>query len=283
MTGAAPVTQPVLDLRSEDGVAFLTLRRPARHNALNPQLMRSLSGAWQEIAMRRDLRVAVLAGEGPSFCSGMDIGQTHPGFGYLAHARDAQDEQELAAADALEALSGERRKLHYTPPPGLGKPVIAALHGRVSGGGLELALGCDIRIAADDTVFALPEVTRGIVPGSGGMYWLPRVVGLGRALEMILTGEPIDAQEALRIGLVNRVVGRDELNACASAMATRIAANAPLAVQAARDAVMRSLGTGPGEGLEISENLGRVLRTTSDYEEGFRAFAQKRPPQFTGR
>jgi hypothetical protein len=185
--------------------------------------------------------------------------------------------------EALEALPGERRKLHYTPPPTLGKPVIAALHGRVSGGGLELALGCDIRIAAHDTVFALPEVTRGIVPGSGGLYWLPRIVGLGRALEIILTGEPVNAQEALRIGLVNRVVPRDELHACAHAMASRIAANAPLAVQAARDTVMRSLGTGPLEGLEISENLGRGLRTTADYAEGFDAFAQKRPPRFVGR
>lgn len=277
------MTQAVLDFRSEEGVAFLTLRRPQRHNALNPQLMRSLSQSWQAFALQRELRVAVLAGEGPSFCSGMDIGQTHPGFGYLQHAREGHQDAELAAADALEALPGERRKLHYTPPPGLGKPVIVALHGRVSGGGLELALGCDIRIAAEDTVFALPEVTRGIIPGSGGLYWLPRVVGLGRALEMILTGEPVNAAEALRIGLVNRVVPREELAACTRAMALRIAANAPLAVQAARDAVMRSLGAGAGEGLEISENLSRVLKTTADYEEGFRAFAEKRAPRFSGR
>ncbi len=245
--------------------------------------MRQLSEFWQSFAIRRELRVAVLAGDGPSFCSGMDIGQTHPGFGYLEPARQGQDEAELAAADALEALPGERRKLHYTPPPGLGKPVIAALHGRVSGGGLELALCCDVRIAAEDTVFALPEVTRGIIPGSGGLYWLPRVVGLGRALEMILTGDPIDAAEALRIGLVNRVVARQELATCARAMALRIAGNAPLAVQAARDAVMRSLGASAAEGLEISENLNRVLKTTADYEEGFRAFAEKRPPLFSGR
>lgn len=275
--------QAVLDCRVEDGIAFLSLRRPQRHNALNPTLMRQLSEFWQSFAIRRELRVAVLAGDGPSFCSGMDIGQTHPGFGYLEPARKDQDEAELAAADALEALPGERRKLHYTPPPGLGKPVIAALHGRVSGGGLELALCCDVRIAAEDTVFALPEVTRGIIPGSGGLYWLPRVVGLGRALEMILTGDPIDAAEALRIGLVNRVVARQELVTSARAMALRIAGNAPLAVQAARDAVMRSLGASAAEGLEISENLSRVLKTTADYEEGFRAFAEKRPPLFSGR
>src|SRR5690349_15884675 len=104
----------VLGRRVEEGIVFLTLRRPQRHNALNPRLMRSLSAAWQDFALQRELRVAVLAGEGPSFCSGMDIGQTHPGFGYLQNARAAQDGSELAAADALEALPGERRKLHYT-------------------------------------------------------------------------------------------------------------------------------------------------------------------------
>ncbi len=277
------MTSSVLDIRHEEGVAFLTLKRPQRHNALNPYLMRSLSQAWQTLALDSSVRVIVLAGEGPSFCSGMDIGQTHPGFGYLPQARDAQDAEELAQADALAAGPGERRKLHYAPPPGLGKPVIAALHGRVSGGGLEIALGCDIRIATPDTQLALPEVTRGIIPGSGGLYWLPRVVGLGRALEMILTGDPVDADEALRIGLVNRLVPADQLADCAARIARRIAAHAPLAVQAARDTVMRSLGTGAREGLEISENLSRVLKATQDYEEGFRAFAEKRPPRFEGR
>ena len=273
----------VLDWRAEEGIAFLTLRRPQRHNALNPALMRRLSKAWHDFALERELRVAVLACDGPSFCSGMDIGQTHPGFGYLEKARAAQGEAELAAADALEALPGERRKLHYSPPPGLGKPVTAGVQGRLPGGGPEPALGCDVRIAAEDAVFGLPEVTRGIVPGSGGLYWLPRVVGLGRALEMILTGETIDAEQALRIGLVNRVVPREKLLPEATALARRIAANAPLAVQAARDAVMRGLGAGPAEGLEISENLSRLLKSTADYEEGFRAFAEKRVPVFRGR
>ncbi len=277
------MTAPVLDLRCEEGVAFLTLRRPHRHNALNPHLMRSLSQAWQALALDSAVRVIVLAGEGPSFCSGMDIGQTHPGFGYLPQAREGLQAEELAQADALAAGPGERRKLHYAPPPDLGKPVIAALHGRVSGGGLEIALGCDIRIATPDTQLALPEVTRGIIPGSGGLYWLPRVVGLGRALEMILTGDPVDADEALRIGLVNRLVPADQLADCAARIARRIAAHAPLAVQAARDTVMRSLGTGAREGLEISENLSRVLKATQDYEEGFRAFAEKRSPRFEGR
>lgn len=277
------MTDEVLQLRYEDGIAFMTLRRPRRHNALNPRLMRALAESWQTITQRRDIRVVVLDGEGPSFCSGMDIGETHPGFGYLPAAREGVDAQELAAADALEALAGERRKLHYAAPPNLGKPVIAALHGRVTGGGLEVALSCDVRIASPDTVFGLPEVTRGIVPGSGGLYWLPRVVGLGHALELILSGDVINTDKAFRIGLVNRVVPREQVLEQATALARRIALNAPLAVQAARDAVMRGLGTQAGESLEVAENLSRVLKATSDYQEGFRAFAEKRKPHFTGR
>lgn len=264
-------------------VARIGLHRPKRHNALNPRAMRELYQAWREYALDREARVAVLWGEGPSFCSGMDIGQTHPGFGYREDASVDVDDVELAAARRYEALHGEKRRLQYVAPPDLGKPVIAALHGRVSGGGLELALACDMRVAAEGTLFALPEVTRGIVPASGALVWLPRIVGLGRALEMLLTGEVVPAEEALRMGLVNRVVPAEQLPVVALQLAERIAANAPLAVQATRDATVRALGCGVHEGMEISENLSRVLKTTVDYEEGFKAFAEKRPPRFQGR
>ncbi|HMO48369.1 MAG TPA: enoyl-CoA hydratase-related protein [Rubrivivax sp.] len=262
-------------------VARIGLHRPQRHNALNPQAMRLLRDAWRDYAVDRDARVAVLWGEGATFCSGMDIGQTHPGFGY----RDGVevDEAERAEGRRFEALPGEKRRLQYVPPHDLGKPVIAALHGRVSGGGLELALACDLRVAAEGTLIALPEVTRGIVPASGAMVWLPRIVGLGRALEMLLTGDPVTAEAALRFGLVNRVVPMAQLQASALQLAERIAANAPLAVQATRDATLRALGCGVAEGMEISENLSRVLKASADYEEGFRAFAEKRAPRFMGR
>lgn len=262
-------------------VARIVLNRPQRHNALNPHAMRLLRDIWRDYAVDRDARVAVLTGEGASFCSGMDIGQTHPGFGY----RDGVevDAAERAEARRFEALVGEKRRLQYVPPYDLGKPVIAALHGRVSGGGLELALACDLRVAAEDTLLALPEVTRGIVPASGALVWLPRIVGLGRALEMLLTGEPVTAEDAFRMGLVNRVVPLSQLQASAWHLAERIAANAPLAVQATRDATLRALGCGVAEGMEISENLSRVLKVTADYEEGFHAFAERRAPRFSGR
>lgn len=267
----------------EGFVARIGLHRPQRHNALSPQSIRLLRDAWREVAVDRNVRVAILWGEGPSFCSGLDVALTHPGLGYRDAALSGLDDAERDAAHRLEALPGERRRLQYVPPHDLGKPVIAALHGRVSGGGLELALACDLRVAAEGTLLALPEVTRGLVPGSGAVAWLPRIVGLGRALEMLLTGEPVTAEEALRIGLVNRVVPLADLQASAQQLAQRIAANAPLAVQATRDATLRALGCGIGEGVEISENLSRVLRSTADYEEGFRAFAEKRAPHFVGR
>lgn len=277
------MAEDVVRYECDGWIARVSLNRPKRHNALNPKSMRRLAEIWREFALERDLRVAVLSGVGPSFCSGMDIGETHPGFGYLPQAIASLDTGERAAAQRYEALPGERRRLQYVPPPELGKPIIAALHGRVSGGGLELALACDIRIAAEGTVFALPEVSRGIVPASGATYWLPRIVGLGRALELMLTAEPINAEEALRIGLVNRVVPLAQLQECATAMAHKVTANAPLAVQAARHAVIRGLGTSAFEGLEISENQSCVLRATFDYEEGFRAYAEKRKPRFEGR
>lgn len=274
---------PPVRYAREGFIARIGLHRPRRHNALNPRAMRLLSEAWRDFAVDREARVAVLWGEGPSFCSGMDIAETHPGLGYREGVLPTLDQAERAAAHRLEALPGEKRRLQYVPPPDLGKPVIAALHGRVSGGGLELALACDLRVAAESTVFALPEVTRGIVPGSGAMVWLPRIVGLGQALEMLMTGDPVTADEAWRIGLVNRVVPAAQLQHAADTLAGRIAANAPLAVQAVRDATLRALSCNAFEGLEISENFSRVLKVTADYEEGFRAFAEKRPPQFKGR
>lgn len=269
--------------RKAGRLAYVSLHRPERHNALTPQVIRRLSQVWQEIDLDREVRAAVMFGEGPSFCSGMDLKLTTPGFGYRLDDVGAVDKDELEAASRFEALPGERRRINYVPPPTLSKPVIAALHGCVAGGGMELALCSDIRIAAEGTSFALPEVTRGIVPGSGGMVFLPRIIGAGRAMEWLLTGEAIDSDEALRIGLVNKVVPKEQLLDAATAMANRIADNAPLAVQAIKETVLRALGTTLAEGLTISEQQARVLFRTADYQEGVLAFKEKRAPVFRGR
>lgn len=273
--------EPIL-YRKEGRLAYITLRRPERHNALNPCVMRRLAEIWRELDLDREVRAAVLHGEGPSFCSGMDLKQTTPGFGYRADHAGEVDAAELAQAAKLEARAGERRRFNYVPPTGLSKPVVAALHGRVSGGGMELALWSDIRVAAQDTRFALPEVTRGIVPASGGMVLLPRIIGAGRAMEWLLTGDVYDADEALRIGLVNKVVPRDAVLEAAVEMANRIADNAPLAVQAIKETTLRAHGLTLAEGMAVSEQQARVLIGSADYQEGVRAFKERRAPAFRG-
>ena len=275
------MSKALVEYDKKGPVAYICLNRPHRHNAINPQMMRELASIWADFALDRELRVAVLHGAGPSFCSGMDMKDTHPGFGY--RSRDTASEEEYDKARRFEALPGERRRMNYVPPVDLAKPIVGALHGRVSGGGLELALYCDVRIAADTTTFAAPEVTRGIVPGSGAMYWLPRVIGLGRAMEWLLTGDTMSCDEARASGLVNAIASKEALLEVAAERATRIARNAPLAVQAIKETVYRSLHASLAEGMNISEHQARVLRMTEDYEEGFRAFTEKRNPDFRGR
>jgi enoyl-CoA hydratase/carnithine racemase len=275
------MTEALIRYEKDGAVAYICLNRPHRHNALNPQMMRVLASIWTDFALDRNLRVAILHGAGPSFCSGMDLTDTHPGLGY--RSKEVASEEEYAKARVLEALPGEKRRLNYVPPADLNKPIVAALHGRVAGGGLELALYCDVRIATDGATFAAPEVTRGIVPGSGAMYWLPRVIGVGRAMEWLITGETMNCAEARACGLVNRVAAGDTLLQMATECARKIAGNAPLAVQAVKETVYRSLNATVTEGMNISEHQARVLRMTEDYEEGFRAFKEKRDPVFRGR
>jgi enoyl-CoA hydratase/carnithine racemase len=272
------VTDEVVLYRVEGGIAYVCLNRPAVHNALAPQSVRALARAWQAIALDREVRVAILHAAGNSFCSGRDLRETDLGFGPRPRAG-----QNASGDDEWTSRPGEARRIHYVPPATLHKPVIAAVQGLALGGGLELAMNCDIRIAADDARFGLPEVTRGVVPGSGGMYWLPRLVGAGLAMEMLLTGRIVDAQEALAMRLVNRVVTRDEMLPTAEAMARHIALLPPLAVQAVKETVWRTMGTGVEEGLRVGEHQNRVLQMTRDAQEGALAFEEKRAPNYEGR
>lgn len=264
--------------RVSDGIAYVCLNRPTVHNALAPESVRALARAWQSIALDRDVRVAILSATGESFCSGRDLRETDLGFGPRARLGEA-----APTDDEWTSRPGEARRIHYVPPPSLHKPVIAAVQGLALGGGLELALNCDIRLASECARFGLPEVTRGVVPGSGGMYWLPRVVGAGLAMEMLLTGRMVDADEALAMRLVNRVVGRDDLLCVAEELAGRIALLPPLAVQAVKETVRRTMNAGVEEGFRVSEHQNRVLQMTRDAEEGLLAFEQKRAPRYEGR
>jgi enoyl-CoA hydratase len=163
-----------------------------------------------------------------------------------------------------------------------GKPVVAAINGLALGGGLELAMVCTLRVASEKATFGLPEINLGIIPGYGGTQRLARLIGKGRAMEMILTGEPIDAQEALRIGLVNRVVPRDAVLDEAKALIRKILAKPPVAVRLAMEAVNRGLEMSLDRGLDVEAQLFGLVRSTQDSKEGLAAFLEKREPNFTG-
>jgi enoyl-CoA hydratase len=246
-------------------IARVTINRPDKLNALNTTVITELDGVIGEIERDSAVRGVVLTGAGSkAFVAGADIA-------------------EIAAQGPVDgkarALEGQRvfRRLERC-----GKPVVAAVNGFALGGGCELAMACHLRVAADSARFGQPEVKLGIGPGYGGTVRLPRLVGRGRALELLLTGAMIDAQEALRIGLVNRVVPADRLlPECEQILAT-ILENGPLAIRACLEAVDTGLDVGVDEALLLEANLFGLLSGTADMREGTAAFLAKRPPRFTG-
>ncbi len=250
----------------EDGVAVVRVDRPDKLNALNGALITQLDRAFRALAADDEVRTLVLTGSGEkAFVAGADIG-------------------ELARMDPIGGVRTSRqgqdafRFLEQMP-----KPVIAAVNGFALGGGLELALACHLRLASDNAKFGLPEVKLGIIPGYGGTVRLPRLVGKGRALELILTGEMIDAQEAYRIGLVNRVVPQGELLGTARGLAATIAANGPVAVALALEAVDNGLTATAEAAQRFESNLFGLLASTDDMREGMGAFLEKRKAKFTGK
>jgi enoyl-CoA hydratase/carnithine racemase len=253
-------------------VLIVTLDRPEARNALSTEMRETLIDVWQAFRENNDLRVAILTGAGDkSFCAGADLKEV---------------------GDYYRSMTPIERRENGEQSPGLGaitrnfdprKPIIAAINGPCLAGGLELALACDIRIAAKHAVFGLPEVRRGILPGAGGTQRLPRAIPQGVALEMILTGAPIDAEAALRWGLVSRVVAPENLLDEALAIAELIAANGPLAVRAARDAVYQGLALPMEQALRLEQFHAEPLRQSEDAKEGVQAFVEKRAAKFIGK
>jgi len=240
----------------EGHIAHLILNRPEADNAINQQLAQELEDICLQINQDNDIYVVIITGAGnKAFCGGGELEAPESSSSYHA-------------ATTIANLS---------------QPVIAAINGDALGQGLELALSCDIRLASDKAKFSFPQVAKGLIPMDGGTQRLPRIVGRSKALELILTAETINADEALKIGLVNKVVAGEELAAEAEATARTMATKGPIALRYAKEAVNKGLDLTLEQGLHLEADLYFLLHTTADRTEGIRAFLERRPPHFKGR
>ena len=254
-----------VDYTKEDKIAIFTLNRPEALNNINIESLQELSRALIDFKDDDELLVGVITGAGEkAFSIGADIETLLP---------------------EMKRMGGQ---ICAEPPTimrglNLWKPIIAAVNGAALGGGLELVLSCDLRIASENAMFGVPEVTLGIIPGWGGTQRLPRIIPPAKAAELILTGRPISAQEAYRIGLVNKVVALSELMSTAKQVAGILCRNAPLAVRAAKQAMIQGMNLSLGDGLELEKTLNDFLVTTEDFDEGRKAFIEKRKASFKTR
>lgn len=248
------------------GRATVIISRPDKLNALNAETIGELDDAFRALADDPDVGGLVITGAGEkAFVAGADIA-------------------ELAKMGPIDGIDVSRKGQEaFRRLERMGKPVVAGVNGYALGGGMELALACHLRVASEKARFGLPEVKLGIIPGYGGTVRLPRIVGRGRALEMILTGEMIDAARAHEMGLVNQVVPPGETRAAAEALLDAILGNGPIAIRFALEAVDRSLETGIDEGLGLESHLFGLLAATEDMREGMSAFLEKRDAGFKGR
>jgi len=249
-----------------EGTAVVTINRPEALNALNLEILEELAAVFDDLTRNDSVACVILTGSGgKAFVAGADI----------------------AAMQALDAVSaGHFARLGHevmSVIENFSKPVIAAVNGFALGGGCELAMACDIRVAAENARFGQPEVNLGVIPGFGGTLRLTRLIGKGRAKELIFTGDMINAQEAYRIGLANKVVPAEELLTVARDMATKIASKGPVAVRFAKEAVDSGLEMDLDRAGQFEANLFALCFATADQKEGMQAFLDKRPAKFTGR
>lgn len=247
-----------------DRVATVMMNRPDKLNALNDEMIEELGLMVDELRDRMDVGGVILTGAGRAFVAGADI-----------------SELERHGGIAAKALS-RRGQLVFNRLEAMPKPVIAAVNGFALGGGCELAMACHVRVASEAAKFGQPEVKLGLIPGYGGTQRLPRLVGKGRALQLLMTGEMIDAAEAFRIGLVNRVVPAGELIKTATDMLGQMLANAPLALASCIEMANRGYDLSLGDALHMEATTFGLLAATADMREGTKAFLEKRPPKFKG-
>lgn len=253
-----------------DNIATITLNRPERLNALSPTMREELYDALVKSNSRDDVRVIVITGAGRGFCSGGDV-------------KAMNERNESGAGTALEEAMAPARDEAVLAMRDSRVPIIAAVNGAAAGAGMNIALACDIRIAADNARFGQTFTRRGLHPDWGGTYFLPRLVGMAKACELIFTGKMIDAAEALRLGLVTEVTAPDALMPAVRALAGEIAAGPPIAIRLARRAMYRNADSNLREALEYETFAQNLCRETEDSKEGVRAFVEKREPRFKGR
>jgi enoyl-CoA hydratase len=254
-----------INIEDRGRLLVVTLDRPAKRNALTRAMLETLRETFSGLRARDDLRAVILTGAGRAFCAGTDIG-------------DLEGLDEEGALDASRRGQGACDAIELC-----GVPVIAAVNGVAAGGGCELSLACHLRVAARGATFSLPESGLGVLPGYGGTQRLARAVGAGRALAAMLAGDALAAEEALRLGVVNRVAEPEQLMAEAESLARAVAEHAPLAVRACLEAVTRGSRATLEEGLAIEAELFARLFSTEDVREGTRAFLEKRAPVFKGK
>ena len=247
-------------VEKEDGVAKITLNRPEVLNALDGEIINELKTAIKDVGKDKGLRAVVITGAGRGFCSGVDL---------------------APSASVVEGLTEIHEIIKGITT--MEKPVIALINGTAVGGGLDLAMACDIRIASEKAKLSEIFVKRGLLPDMGGTYFLPRLVGLGKAKELIFTGEIIDAKEAERIGLVNKVVPHEELNSTGMELARKLAKGPTLAIGKAKIAINREMELNLDSALKDAIEAGSFIFGTEDALEGIMAFVEKREPKFKGK
>ncbi len=252
-----------VEIRKEGRVAYITLNRPEARNAINSEMSATMEACLDEFENDSQLWVGILSAEGPSFCAGADL-------------------KEINAGNAA-ALSTERGGFGGIVTRERAKPLIAAITGSALAGGCEISLSCDLIVASNQTVFGLPEVKRSLIAAAGGLFRLPRAIGMATAMEMIMTGNPMPAQRAYELGMVNMVVPVDQVMDEALKMAERICVNAPLAVQASRKVAVRAFMGDDETLIKNSYKEIAYVAQTEDFKEGPLAFIEKRAPNWKGK
>ena len=271
-----PQSAPHLLIEKRDGIAYVTLNRPEKRNAFSPEMLVRLCDAWRDLREDPGTRVVLLTGAGDkAFCSGGDMGSTIP---LMMRTREPEGEWEIRfSADRKQLGAAILRDLSFF------KPIVVAINGHAHAGGAEFLLSTDIRIMASTATIALTEVRRGLIASGGSLARLTRQIPWAHAMELALGGEPISAQQALEVGLVNRVVAPQEVLPTAEAFARRICLGAPIALMKSKEAMVRGSGRPLEEAFAIETQCTKDNARSDDAKEGPRAFMEKRPPVFTGR